>query len=197
MEQQVRENLQLHQQNSTEVAQDHPRLPIQPQREEEQKEVPEIVAPNFSLEMLNKLVVEINKPQQNYDPKLNDSEQSKLAEHITLHGWPLPLDFLNANSDPQRQALWNEFNGMNQLQNGIYYGQLANGQREGLGVLYCTGSGNVAYLFQCKWKNGKPVAECMSRSMKTMRQNLRSEDQESILRTERHRKVLLSQRGKR
>ncbi|TNV81253.1 hypothetical protein FGO68_gene16862 [Halteria grandinella] len=48
---------------------------------------------------------------------------------------------------------------VNGINNGIYYGQTANGKRDGFGIFYCTKYDDTPYLFECEWKQDFPINE--------------------------------------
>ncbi|TNV80830.1 hypothetical protein FGO68_gene16696 [Halteria grandinella] len=113
--------------------------------------------------MLDKLISTFNKPINGYTPILNEHSQSKLAEFILKNGWKWSIQQLNESADRGSTLVWNEFegairgNGAPDLQQGYYYGQMAEGKREGYGIMYCSGTNNAPYLYECEWKEGTPI----------------------------------------
>ncbi|TNV81896.1 hypothetical protein FGO68_gene15470 [Halteria grandinella] len=119
-------------------------------------------APQFSQEMLDWLISTFNSPLNNYIPQLNPLGQSKLAEYILQHGWHWSLQKLNEKAHINKAIEWNTFeganrNGMSKLQQGVYYGQMENGKRNGFGIVYCTDEMNRSWLYECEWKQGSPI----------------------------------------
>ncbi|TNV81417.1 hypothetical protein FGO68_gene2008 [Halteria grandinella] len=43
------------------------------------------------------------------------------------------------------------------LVDGVYYGQLLDGKRDGYGILYCTDINNTPWLYECHWTQGRPT----------------------------------------
>ncbi|TNV83014.1 hypothetical protein FGO68_gene14858 [Halteria grandinella] len=115
----------------------------------------------FSQQMLDKLIDTFNKPFNKYTPKLNDKGQSKMAECILdIHGWKWSLQQLNQLAT--REAQWGVFEGAyrrgrQDLEQGVYYGEMLNGNRHGYGIVYTTTALVDAYLYECQWVKGTPI----------------------------------------
>ncbi|TNV79190.1 hypothetical protein FGO68_gene2129 [Halteria grandinella] len=46
---------------------------------------------------------------------------------------------------------------MSNLTNGIYYGQMLNGKRDGYGLLYAVSSSKDPQIYYCQWSSGIPI----------------------------------------
>ncbi|TNV81488.1 hypothetical protein FGO68_gene16292 [Halteria grandinella] len=74
-----------------------------------------------------------------------------------MHGWNWTLDQLNAEAVEWTTFDKVERDGFPALQEGVYYGQMLDGLRNGLGMVYCTTNDSSFWLFECEWKRGIPV----------------------------------------
>ncbi|TNV80010.1 hypothetical protein FGO68_gene8943 [Halteria grandinella] len=119
-------------------------------------------SPPFSQEMLDRMISTFNRPFNGYTPRLNAEGHSKIAEHIINQRWNWSIEYLNATADINNPAQQGQFegairgNGWTTLKEGVYYGQMLNGYREGFGILYCTDTENNPWLYECQWKQGRP-----------------------------------------
>ncbi|TNV80949.1 hypothetical protein FGO68_gene13658 [Halteria grandinella] len=116
----------------------------------------------FKQEKLDELKDAFNKPMNKYLPKLNKKGQSKLALFIEAHGWKWSLVQLNALA--QTQAHWAVFEGAQRgeqsaLEKGLYYGEMADGKRQGYGIVYTTSTYGDPFLYECQWSRGVPINE--------------------------------------
>ncbi|TNV82684.1 hypothetical protein FGO68_gene15545 [Halteria grandinella] len=99
-----------------------------------------------------------------YTPTLNLERLSKLAEYIKKQGWRWSLQVLNASVDAKRTVECTRFEGLTRPQGmtnfgeGVYYGQMLDGKRDGKGMLYLTDSNNNPLLFECIWEQGKVIS---------------------------------------
>ncbi|TNV72787.1 hypothetical protein FGO68_gene11253 [Halteria grandinella] len=114
--------------------------------------------------MLDKLISTFNKPFDDYEPELNADGDSKLTECIKKWGWKWSLNQLNQHARPDSKVQWTTFEGAerkiwNNLQQGVYYGQMQNEKRHGFGIVYTTDSGSNPWLYECEWKEGSPINE--------------------------------------
>ncbi|TNV81230.1 hypothetical protein FGO68_gene7167 [Halteria grandinella] len=116
----------------------------------------------FKQEMLDRLIDTFNKPINNYKPQLNANGQSLMAECIlSKWGWKWSLHQLNQRA--KTEAQWAVFEGkkrgewLGDLEQGVYYGEMLNGNRHGYGIVYTTKGDDVAYLFECQWDKGTPI----------------------------------------
>ncbi|TNV82351.1 hypothetical protein FGO68_gene14805 [Halteria grandinella] len=122
-------------------------------------------APAFSQDELDQLIETFNKPFKGYDPKLNERGQSKLAEFIAMQRWNWPIEWLNSKADSNRKAQKSNFEGADRgkgwpkLKEGIFYGQMLNGKRDGYGIVYSIDSDNNPWLYECEWSMGLPTNE--------------------------------------
>ncbi|TNV80902.1 hypothetical protein FGO68_gene3508 [Halteria grandinella] len=66
------------------------------------------------------------------------------------------LQQINAKADIYRVVDLTKFEGTHDLKEGIYYGQLLDGKRDGYGIVY-TNQFGYPYLLECEWKQGIPV----------------------------------------
>ena len=110
----------------------------------------------FSQIMLDQMIDLFNNPINKYTPILNAQGDSKLAEYIRSKGWGLTFAKLKEKNDSQRVVDWNAFEGAKRgdwvdLIEGVYYGQMLNGKRDGYGILYCTNTTNYPFLYECEW----------------------------------------------
>ncbi|TNV72779.1 hypothetical protein FGO68_gene14652 [Halteria grandinella] len=130
-----------------------------PQLRQDFKAIPK---QEFKQEILDTLLFTFNSPINGFSPKLSIVGQSTLTEFIINNGWNWTLDQLNAEADTHRTIEWNTFekverDGFPALQQGVYYGQMLDGLRNGLGIAYCTTHESSFWLFECEWKRGLPV----------------------------------------
>ncbi|TNV81543.1 hypothetical protein FGO68_gene3422 [Halteria grandinella] len=128
---------------------------------------PELPASHlFTQEKLDLLIKTFNSPMNNITPLLNDKGQSKMTETVLKFGWKLSLAELNNHADMNKAIELNIFEGGYsrhfgiKLQQGVYYGQMADGKRHGIGMVYCTSTdnlyGNNQWLYECQWDKGAP-----------------------------------------
>ncbi|TNV81095.1 hypothetical protein FGO68_gene6643 [Halteria grandinella] len=117
----------------------------------------------FSQEMLDRLLSIFNLPINNYTPVLNQQGHSKITEEILNCGWKLSLDELNSKASSNRIVEWTTFEGAQRaypwfnLEQGVYYGQMADGKRDGYGIVYTTDAVNNPWLYECQWNEGIPI----------------------------------------
>ncbi|TNV82237.1 hypothetical protein FGO68_gene11763 [Halteria grandinella] len=110
-------------------------------------------ANRFSEALLEKLMLAFSTPQP--EP-LNGEGQSKLAECVRRHGWWRSVEELNGEMDTIREVRWEKFEGAKGLKEGIYYGQMLDGVRDGYGIVFCLDECNLPLLYECHWKGGAP-----------------------------------------
>ncbi|TNV82651.1 hypothetical protein FGO68_gene16926 [Halteria grandinella] len=115
---------------------------------------------HFTQQMLDRLIDTVNKPFNKYSPRLNANGQSKMAECIlSIHGWMWSLQELNQLA--KNEAQWAVFEGKKSegsvvFEQGVYYGEMLDGNRHGYGIVYTADTGG-AFLFECQWDKGIPV----------------------------------------
>lgn len=85
-----------------------------------------------------------------------------MARLISEIGWKWSLDVLNTKADILRSVDWVKFEGTQRrgkdnLKEGIYYGQLLNGKRDGFGIVYTTDFYDHPWLYECEWNEGVPM----------------------------------------
>ncbi|TNV82091.1 hypothetical protein FGO68_gene1905 [Halteria grandinella] len=163
---QIEKHEQLSAQMITSTAKIQQLLQVSSKIEEQQKAITILQKSRptiFTQSKLERLIAIFNQPINGYTPILNSQSQSKLAEFILKSGWKWSLAQLNAKTDMSRVVEWTTFegakrgNGFGDLQQGIYYGQMLDGKRDGYGVVFCTATNNEAWLYECEWKQGTPV----------------------------------------
>ncbi|TNV80594.1 hypothetical protein FGO68_gene10335 [Halteria grandinella] len=76
---------------------------------------------------------------------------------IRQKGWKNSIEYLNTKADIYRVIKLTKFDGGHHLKEGLYYGQLLDGKRDGYGIVYCTHQCNEPYLYECEWKQGIPI----------------------------------------
>ncbi|TNV83920.1 hypothetical protein FGO68_gene7233 [Halteria grandinella] len=97
------------------------------------------------------------------DPILNEQGESKFAEYIRIYGWKWSITQLNERADISRVVSWEKFEGSNNakedMKEGIFYGQLLNGLRDGIGIVFCIDKNSLPLLYECEWKLGRPFKQ--------------------------------------
>ncbi|TNV80564.1 hypothetical protein FGO68_gene12790 [Halteria grandinella] len=83
-----------------------------------------------------------------------DDKKNRLVDEAIQ--WGLSLIRLNNNSQ-NKEVKQLPFEGDQWHKSGLYYGEQADGKRDGYGLLYCINNYGWPYLFECHWKQGQPL----------------------------------------
>ncbi|TNV81497.1 hypothetical protein FGO68_gene10344 [Halteria grandinella] len=91
---------------------------------------------------------------------LHTDEYTLIEEHLNSQGFNSRWYNEDANIEDQECNVFEGYtnaDGITIFSNGVYYGQLRNGQREGYGQLYTTDLNDNPHLFDCEWVQGLPT----------------------------------------
>ncbi|TNV79065.1 hypothetical protein FGO68_gene1020 [Halteria grandinella] len=116
----------------------------------------------FNSMLLGRFIESMNIPLGEYVPFLNDNQQSTLAQTASDKMFIPSLDVLNSHICKDKTVQMIPFEGLvrqknNKLANGVYYGQLLNGKRDGFGQLYAINCNKEPEIYCCHWSQGIPT----------------------------------------
>ncbi|TNV81188.1 hypothetical protein FGO68_gene5418 [Halteria grandinella] len=116
----------------------------------------------FKIEFLEQFIDAMNAPIGNFVPALNEFRQSPLAIRLKEKAFIPSLDQLNGHANIERTVNTVPFEGVvrpdqRNLLNGVYYGQLLDGKRDGYGLLYTIDRKKLAQVYCCQWIKGIPI----------------------------------------